>query len=359
MRQSAVLAAVFRGESVESLHRGDVAVVAEGGELLAWSGDPRRPVYLRSAAKPFQATVLLAGGGERFFGLSGDEIAVACASHGGTPRHVRTVERLLGRGGFTSANLVCGAHLPMDDASARALLESGRAPTALHNNCSGKHAGILLACRMAGWDPAGYWKPEHPIERQILECVARFCRIPAPRIGVAVDGCGLPVFRLPLSGLALGYARLMARAVDGETAGERSARRRVRRAMSESPEMVAGRRRFTTDFLRAGRGRWIGKEGAEGVYAIGLAAEGGGGSVGIAFKIEDGSTRARDAVTLAVLSALGRLPAAAARRLSAYRTPEVTNAAGWVVGGIRPALTLATGDNRGVRPRARRTARQR
>jgi L-asparaginase II len=344
---------------VESLHRGDVAVVAENGELLAWSGDPRRPVYLRSAAKPFQAMVLLSGGGERLFGLSGGEIAITCASHGGEPRHVRTVERLLTRGGFTAADLVCGAHLPMDEASARALLESGRAPTALHNNCSGKHAGILLACRMAGWDPAGYWKPEHPVERQILGCLARYSCVPAPRIGVAVDGCGLPVFRLPLSALALAYARLMARAVPGETPRERSVRRRVRRAMCESPEMVAGRRRFTTDFLRAGRGRWIGKEGAEGVYAIGLAAKGAAGSVGIAFKIEDGSVRARDAVALAILAALRRLPPAAARRLSAYRTPSVTNSAGWVVGAIRPALTLATGDNRGVRPRARRTARRR
>ncbi len=359
LRPSTVLAGVWRGGCTESLHRGDVAVVAESGEILAWAGDPRRPVYLRSAAKPFQAMVLLEGGGERVFGLSGDEIALVCASHGGEPRHVRAARRLLARGGFTPADLACGAHPPLHDASARALLASGREPTALHNNCSGKHAGILLACRLVGCDPAGYWKAEHPIERQILARVARFCGAAPGSIGIAVDGCGLPVFRLPLSGLALGYARLMARAFPGETPRERAARRRARRAMCESPGMVAGRERFTTDFLETGRGRWIGKEGAEGVYAIGLAAEDAAGeAVGIAFKIEDGSSRCRDAVALAILAALGRLPSAAARRLSGYRTPDVTNVAGSVVGSIRATLALATRDNLAVRPRRRAPKRR-
>jgi L-asparaginase II len=358
LRQPSVLAAVWRGEFSESLHRGDVAVVGESGELLAWAGDPRRRVYLRSAAKPFQALVLLEAGAERVTHLSGEEIALTCASHGGEPRHVRTARRLLARGGFTPADLICGPHLPLDEASAHALLSAGRAPNALHNNCSGKHAGILLACRLTGCDPAGYWKPEHPIERRILGRVACYCGVSAESIGIAVDGCGLPVFRLPLSDLALGYARLMARTVPSESSRERAARRRVRQAMCEWPGMVAGRGRFTTDFLQAGRGRWIGKEGAEGVYAIGLAARAAGQAVGIAFKIEDGATRPRDAVALEILAALDRLPPATARRLAQYRTPPVTNAAGSIVGSIRPALRLATRDNRAVRPPARRNLRR-
>jgi len=353
------LAGVWRGEHIESLHRGDVAVVGEGGEILARAGNPRRPVYLRSAAKPFQALVLLELGGREAFRLSDREIALTCASHGGEPRHVAAARRLLARGGLRETDLVCGAHLPMHAASARALLEAGREPTALHNNCSGKHAGILLACRAAGLDPAGYWKPEHPIERAILRRLARSCGRSAGSIGIAVDGCGLPVFRMPLSAVALGYARLLARSVEGESPRERMARQRVRRAMCASPGFVAGRERFTTAFLEAGRGRWIGKEGAEGVYAIGLAPSTVSPAVGIAFKIEDGSTRARDAVALEILAQLGRLPDAAARRLAAYRRPDVTNAAGRVVGSIRPAVSLATGDNRTFRARARAGLRRR
>ncbi len=247
MRSAPALARVLRGDRLESLHRCDVAVVdAQGGEL-AWAGNPRRSVYLRSAAKPFQAMPLLAAGGERVFRLGSDEIALMCASHGGEPRHVRLARSLLARGGFTESDLACGAHLPMHEASALALLASGRKPTALHNNCSGKHAGILLACRVQGLDPAGYCDPAHPIQRDVLARLAAYCGLPPARIGLAVDGCSLPVFFLPLENLALGFARLMARGIFGESARDRAVRRRIRRAMWESPGMVAGRGRFTTE----------------------------------------------------------------------------------------------------------------
>ncbi len=359
MKAPPVLALVWRSGRVESLHRGDVAVVDDRGALRACSGDPRRRVYLRSAAKPFQAMVLLAAGGERAFGLDHADIALLCASHGGEPRHVRTARRLLALGGFTAADLACGAQLPMNDASARSLVARGRAPSALHNNCSGKHAGLLLACRLHGFEADGYCDPRHPIQQLVLERVARFCGVPAARIGLGVDGCSLPVFFLPLAALATGYARLLAAAIPGESGRERAIRRRIRRAMCESSEMVAGRERFTTDFLRAGRGRWVGKEGAEGVYAMGLAPRGPGGrAVGIAFKIEDGSTRARDAVALEILAQLERLPAAAARRLERYRAPAVRTVAGRQVGVVgaalrltRPAASRRTGRNGRPAPR--------
>jgi L-asparaginase II len=341
MKIAPVLARVLRGGRVESLHRGDVAVVDEEGVLLAWAGDPRRPIYVRSAAKPFQAMPLLAAGGERAFRLGSDEIALMCASHGGEPRHVRVAQSLLARGDFTIDDLVCGAHLPMHEASALALVARGEKPTALHNNCSGKHAGILLACRQRGLAPAGYDDPTHPIEREILARVSEFCGVPAGRIGLAVDGCSLPVFYLPLSRLARGYARLMARALAGESPRDRRVRRRIRRAMWESPGIVAGRDRFTTDFLKAGRRRWIGKEGAEGVYAVGLTPKvSGGRALGIAFKMEDGSSRARDAVTLELLARLGRLSAPAERILSGHRAPVVRNVAGREVGRVEAGLTL-------------------
>jgi L-asparaginase II len=335
-----ILARVWRGERIESVHRGSVAVVDEDGYLKAFAGAPRAGIYVRSAAKPFQAMALLEAGGEREFGLVDDDIALLCASHGGEPRHVRVAKRLLERGGFTVENLACGAHPPMHEPSARALVASGERPTPLHNNCSGKHAGLLLACRLRGLDPAEYWKASHPIQQVVVEHVAAFCSIVPSRIGIAVDGCSLPVFHLPLAALALGYARLLAGRRPGQP-GQADIRERICRAMWESPGMVAGKGRFTTGFLEVGPGCWIGKEGAEGVYAMGLAPrKRGDRALGIAFKVEDGSSRARDAVALDILTRLDRLPAAARGLLSPHIAPIVTNARGVEVGRIVARVPL-------------------
>jgi len=329
-----ILARVFRGSRLESVHRGSVAVVDQDGSVVASAGSRREGIYLRSAAKPFQAMALLDAGGDKAFRLGSDEIALLCASHGGEPRHVRVAARLLSRGGFTVEDLACGAHLPMHEPSARALIAAGKTPTALHNNCSGKHAGLLLACRLRGFEPETYWKPEHPIQGVVLERLSAFASILPARIGTAVDGCSLPVFYMPLEALALGYARLIARRGTREGADE-TVPERICRAMWESPGMVAGKDRFTTEFLEAGRKRWIGKEGAEGVYSIGIAAGGKHGrSLGIAFKLEDGSSRARDAVALNILAQLDRLPASSEASLSRHLAPTVTNARGFDVGRI-------------------------
>jgi L-asparaginase II len=339
MSSPPILARVWRGDRVESVHRGSVAVVDEDGRLVAGAGEPRGGIYLRSAAKPFQAMPLLEGGGQKAFGLGRDEIALLCASHGGEPRHVRVAARILRRGGFSAGDLACGADMPMDERSARALVAAGKRPTALHNNCSGKHAGLLLACRLYGFAPAGYWKPGHPLQRILLKRLGDFCGVPVARIGFAVDGCSLPVFHLPLSRLAFGYARLVSAPRPGESP-DPAVRQRLCDAMWGSPGMVAGRGRFTTDFLEAGRGRWIGKEGAEGVYAIGLAAGKGEKALGIAFKLEDGSTRARDAVALDVLARLDRLPASARRLLSRHLSPVLRNVRGLAVGSIAADVPL-------------------
>ncbi len=336
-----ILARVFRGPRVESAHRGMLAVVDERGTLVGSCGDPATPVYARSAAKPFQTMPLLEAGGEKAFRLGDDEIALMCASHGGEPRHVRLAEAILRKGGFRAADLECGAHAPMHDGSARDLVRRGVSPTALHNNCSGKHAGMLLACRLLGLPPAGYVDPGHPLQRRIRTTVARYAGIPESAIVVAVDGCSLPVFRLPLSALAASYARLLAARLPGEERGAAAARARIVRAMTKSPFMVAGSGRFTTDFIAAGRGRWIGKEGAEGVYAVGLAPSSAGRAVGIAFKIEDGSARPRDAVTLDVLTRLGRLPQETRRGLAAYAEPRVQNARGLEVGRIEAEVPIS------------------
>jgi L-asparaginase II len=346
-----ILARVFRGTRVESVHRGAVAAADERGRLLSSCGDASMPVFARSAAKPFQALPLLLAGGEKRFRLSDSEIALMCASHGGEVRHARLAAALLRRGGFAVSDLLCGAHLPMHDASARALIRAGKAPSALHNNCSGKHAGMLLACRLLAFPHADYTDPGHPLQRRIRSLLALYAGVSESDITVAVDGCNAPVFRLPLSALAAAYARLMAERVPGEERRAPAARARIVRALVRRPEMVAGAGRFTTDFIAAGRGRWIGKEGAEGVYAVGFrAASKRGRCVGAAFKIEDGSARARDAVTMALLERLGEIPDQTRRSLAAYAEPMVHNARGFDVGRIEADVPLARPQTRS-RPR--------
>lgn len=317
----------------------------DSGRPLAATGDPSRAVYLRSAAKPFQALPLLEAGGAERFRLTGPELALICASHGGEPRHVRTAQRLLDRGGFRVRDLVCGPDLPSHEPSARSLLARGKRPTRLHNNCSGKHAGLLLACRLLGFPAKGYWEPSHPLQVAIRRRLAELGSFPEAEMDVAIDGCGLAVYRLPLSALALAYARLMARRVHGETREQARARALVVQAMSSYPGMVAGTRFFTTELLRAGRGRWIGKEGAEGVYAVGVRAGAAGGrAAGIALKIEDGAARARPAVTLELMREMRWLPDSARRALRAFESPPVRNAAGAVVGSIEPEVPIIRRD---------------
>lgn len=345
MNAPPVFASVYRGALVESAHRGDAAVVDEDGQLLAWSGNPTRKIFLRSAAKPIQAMPLLDSDGAERFRLSSSEIALMCASHSGEPRHVRVVRRLLDRGGFSPSNLVCGAQPPTDERSARALLRRRERPSRLHNNCSGKHAGLLLACRILELPSKGYGEAAHPLQQAIRGRLAELGSVPEGEMEVAIDGCGLSVFSAPLSALALAYARLVARRVTGETSRQRRTRRLILKSVAEEPEMVAGSGRFTTEFLRAGRGHWLGKEGAEGVYAIGLRADSGARrAVGIAFKIEDGSARARDAVALRLLAQIGRLTRAARHELDRFASPVVTNAAGDVVGSIDPEVPIIRRD---------------
>ena len=337
-----ILARVYRGPRVESAHRGSAAVADERGRTLASVGDAAAPVYARSAAKPFQAMPLLLAGGEREFRLSDAEIALMCASHGGEPRHALLAEKLLRRGGFRVSDLQCGAHPPMHEPSARVLIRAGRPPTALHNNCSGKHAGMLLACRILDLPPASYTDPGHPLQRRIRALLSRYAGVPESEISTAVDGCGAPVFRLPLSALAAAYARLMAGRLPGEEAAAAAVRARIVRAMTKSPDMVAGSGRFTTDFIREGRGRWIGKEGAEGVYAVGIRPPARGRpALGVAFKTEDGSARPRDAITLQLLERLGELPTDVRRALDAYAEPAVHNARGQDVGRVEADVPIS------------------
>jgi L-asparaginase II len=323
---------VTRGGRDESWHFGAAAVWAAGGRgLVARVGDPEVAVFPRSAAKPFQVLPLLLAGGEARFGLDDADLALLCASHSGTPAHTARAESLLRRGGFTVADLICAPHPPYDAEAAARLAAAAEAPSALHNNCSGKHAGMLLACRLLGLPSAGYVAPDHPLQVQVREAIARCCGLAADHLPYGVDGCSLPAVCLPLAALARGYAALAAPDETELTAAERAAAGRAVAAMAATPDMVAGPGRFTTALITTTGGRVIGKEGAEGVYA---AAVRGPAALGLAVKIADGAERCRDGVVLDLLRQLGALSAAELETLRPFHRPAVRDARGVQVGEV-------------------------
>jgi len=314
-----------------------VAAVTPEGRLVAFQGDPAVATFLRSAAKPFQCVPLLLAGVAERYGLDDADLALTCASHGGTPAHVRRAADLLARGGFSVEHLLCGAHWPLDAQAAEELRREGGQPTPLHNNCSGKHAGMLLACRMLNLPTEDYLAADHPWQQRILGHVAEFCGVSAGEIGLAVDGCGIPTFHLTLAAAARGYAALADPEAAGLPAGVAAAAGKVVRAMTGVPEMVAGPGRFTTRLMEATRGRVLAKEGAEGFY--GLAVR-GPVALGIAVKIADGGERCRDGVVLDVLRQLGCLAGAEFEELRELHSPPLHNHRGLRVGEVRPEVDL-------------------
>lgn len=323
--------------------------------MLAFAGNPAVQACLRSAAKPFQAIPLLEYGGIEEFELSGEEIALTCASHGGEPLHVSTAAALLRKGELDETDLLCGAHEPMDEKSAADLKTAGEIPSALHNNCSGKHAGMLLATQVMDVPQARYIDEDHPLQVLMRSTLAGFAGLEPEEIPTAVDGCGVPAFYLSLYRAALAYARLMATsngpdapgALDryGESASN------VIEAMTAFPHYVAGNWSMTTPLLTAFGGELLAKEGAEGFYAMAIApalrAELTGRlgladdcAIGMALKIEDGSMdRGRNPVILALLEQLG-IDLDARGELDSWRQWPLRNHAGTVVGEVRAEFEL-------------------
>jgi len=329
---------VTRGGAVESLHLGVAAVVEPGGRPIAHAGDPGWPVVVRSSVKPFQVLPFVLDGGVEASGLEPADLALACSSHSGTEEHARRAEAMLARGGLDRSALLCGAHPPLDDGAAAALAAAGREPTALHNNCSGKHAAMLLGCLRAGLPLDGYVGFDHPWQLRIQAALAACCRLPLETARpCGVDGCSAPTFALPALALARGYAALAAPEAAGLEPGYAAALGRVADAMGRHPEMVAGPGRFTTALAAATGGRLIGKEGAEGVYGVAIR---GPVALGLAVKLADGGERARDTVVLELLGQLGALSGAEKAALAPYYRPVLRNHRGLAIGEIFAEVEL-------------------
>jgi L-asparaginase II len=326
---------VLRGLTVESRHRVHVAVVDAEGRLRAYAGEPELLTYFRSAAKPLQALPILDDGALDRFGLTLQELALICGSHSGEPRHVQVAESILGKIGLDSEALACGPHPPFHGASRRDLVEAGLEPLRLHNNCSGKHAGMMALARAHGWDPVGYERLEHPVQTRLLSEVAEWVGISMEGIALGVDGCGVVCYALPLHSMAVSFARLASAARRGDESPQQ-----VVQAMVTYPEMVGGKGRLCTDLMRCAEGRLFAKVGAEGVYCVGVP----GAELGIALKIEDGSTRALGPAVLDVLRQLDLISEDNLGELTSHAFPEVVNTRGDVVGQLRAAVELVLPD---------------
>ena len=321
-----------RGPLVESVHAVAACAANARGETVLALGNVDAPVYLRSTAKPFIAAAAVASGAAERFAFSARELAVMSASHNGESAHVEIVRDLLARIGLDETALQCGAHAPSYEPAAAALAAQGLKPSALHNNCSGKHAGILAMCVHLGLDTTTYLQPEHPAQQRILALCARLADDDEKKFPIGVDGCGIPVFATSLRRAALAFARFAT--LEGIAAGDAEALSAVREAMASEPFYVAGTGRFDSALIEATAGGIVDKGGAEGVHGSALRRLG----LGLVLKVLDGTRRATPPAALALLGELGALSASEAAALHAYAERDVHNVAGTVVGRVRARL---------------------
>jgi L-asparaginase II len=320
---------VTRGDLVESLHHVAACAVDARGNVVLETGDIETPVYLRSAAKPFIAAAAIEAGVRETFALEPREIAVMAASHFGEPFHVEAVASILRKIGMSVGDLQCGTHLPYDEKTARTMIREGIEPTAIYNNCSGKHAGILALCKAIGADTATYLEASNPAQLRILDLCARLSDDDPATWPLSVDGCGIPVYATSLRNAARSFARYAA--LQDVEPRDAQALRVVRDAMVAHPEYVAGTGQFDTVLMQAGNGAIACKGGAEGVHAIAAIPQG----LGYVSKVLDGAGRARGPSSVAALLRLRVIDEEKAMKLARFGHPIVYNRAGRAVGEIR------------------------
>ncbi|WP_186578590.1 asparaginase [Aquibacillus kalidii] len=328
---------VYRGNYLESSHQIHVAVVNAKGELHAYYGDPLRLTFARSSMKPFQAVPIVESGSMEAYDLTDRELSLFCASHNGEPIHREAVKEVLNKLHLQEDHLQCGTHIPRDTESYQELLKSGGELTQFFSNCSGKHSGMLAACSKQGFDLQTYRDVTHPYQQQIIEVIEDVSDYPQEKIKTSVDGCGVPVHRLPLFNLAKAFARLGSKRKWSKGTPERvDALNRIRKAMITYPEMVAGTKRFDTDLMKAYRDRIVAKVGAEGVHCFADHKTG----IGVAIKVEDGNERATNVASMEVLKQLNIGDESVISMLSDYHYAPVLNARKEQIGEIRPNFTL-------------------
>jgi L-asparaginase II len=336
-----VLVEALRGAHLESLHRGAMAIVDASGTVHTALGDIDRPIFARSAVKVLQALPLVASGAADRWQLTAEELALACASHSGEPLHAQTAAGMLAKAGVDVHALECGAHWPYSDGAIKAMAAAGQQPSALHNNCSGKHSGfVCLGCLMAdGKDRAaflkGYVQPTHPVMREVTAALQAATGHDLANAAQATDGCSIPTFAIPLRQLAHAFARVATG--QGLSTDHAAAAKRLRAAVAQAPFMVAGTGRFDTRAMQLLGERVFCKVGAEGVYCAALPEQG----LGVAIKVDDGNNaRACEVVMAAVIRRLVRLSEREQATVNGWVDAPLRNWNGIEVGRLRAAASL-------------------
>lgn len=335
MSKSEILVQVKRGGNIEHQHRGHIVITNAKGEIVYKVGNPDFFFCLRSCAKPLQALPVIETGAADYFGFTEVELAAFCGSLNGQDYQVRVIEDILSKIGLNSSYLKCGIHQPSHRETARKMIAEGKLPLPVHNNCAGKHAAMLALCVFKGWPLENYYKIDHPVQKMILKKIAQLSEVSEKEIGIGIDGCGVPVFFLPLRQLALAYAKFTQ--IDTSKGVTRdSPLDRMMKAILNHPEMIAGDERICTDIMRTLPGKVFAKTGAEGGYALSIIDKG----LGVGIKIEDGNNRVLLPVVIETLNQLGLLHEKEFENLAPYIRPPILNYHQEVVGIIETVFKL-------------------
>ena len=329
-----ILVRSTRNLIVENIYRGSVVMISGDGRINAYCGDSYHISYMRSAAKPLMATALVETGAADAFALSAAELAITCGSHIGAPEHVAAVGGIMQKIGLTEDAMTLGADYSLDTKLREQRIYDHVPARKFFHNCSGKHAGMLALCLHMGWDTAEYQQREHPLQQFLRQRVADFCAIHAEEIIIGVDGCGVPVYAMPLYNMALAYYNLCNS--DQLAGARREAAERVLDAMAAYPQMVAGEGHFCTELIRRTEGRVIGKLGADGIYC---AAE-REGKWALAIKIEDGNMAVIPAVVIRAFRQMNILSEDEHQALRHFAVRDINNCREEMVGRMKAAFHM-------------------
>jgi L-asparaginase II len=328
------VAEVYRGKVLESTHMGSIAVVRWDGSVLYALGDHTRLTFFHSAAKPLQALAALEYGIAEKFGFDLKEIAIMASSHNGEKEHIGILERIMEKLGVGEQALKCGAHEPLGKEAARELRLSGKEPSRIHCNCSGKHLGFIAAAMAKGLGTEEYHRTDHSVQEDVKRVISEFSNVAKEDIEAATDGCGVPVYAVPLGNMALAYANLCNNNfMEGKY---KKSQNYIVSAMTMFPDVIAGKGSFDTEIMASFGDRIVVKTGAEGVCCAGLPAKG----VGLALKIEDGSKRAAEPVMLEILHQMKVIGKDELEKVEKFRRPEIKSHSGDKIGEVRAAFTL-------------------
>lgn len=335
------LAVVTRDNYIESIHYGYVCIVNSSGKVIYNLGEYNTRIFFRSSAKPIQVIPLLQSGAADALGFSKKEIAIACASHSGQKIHQEAVEELLKKLDLSKDNLHCGIMTPYSEEENKRLAAQGESPSVFHCSCSGKHSAMLALAKFRGYNVDNYEKKSNPVQEEILKNLAEFAEAEADTIPIGTDGCGAPIYLLPIHKIALTYAKLSEYAQDRNSAYHQSCKT-VFDAMTQYPEMVAGDYEFCTELMQATGSKLIGKVGCEAVYCLGIKKD----NLGICIKIADGNERAVYPVVVQILRDIGILGNSEFSGLKHWYNIMLKNNLGEEIGRIIPICDLKSPINK-------------